>query len=207
MRTPVLFLADVALPQALLHPQGHVGRDQAPDFIHVLPRKSILPQRRLDDVIVEPKERLRRLLHARILARESGHEERVVASGVELCVDGALREHGHLVRVEAVGDAAGAVFEGEFRDETAFDDDVDLGAAGVRVRGVEAAGADEAEGHADAGADEGREDGAVGAHGVAAFAGCDGRRGWVVEVVDEVGVGGDEVDAVFGGRGEDEGLD
>ncbi len=197
----------MALAQALLHPQGHVGRDEAPDLIHVLSRKSILPQRRLHDIIVEPKERLRRLLHTRILAREPGHEERVLASRVELGVNSALREHSHLIRVQSVRDAASAVLEGEFRDQGPLDDDVDLGAPGMRVRGVEAAGADEAEGHADAGADEGGEDGAVGAHGVAAFAGCDGARGRVVEVVDEVGVGGDEVDAVFGCRGEDEGLD
>ena len=91
----------------------------------------------------------------------------------------------------------GAVFEREFGDEAAFDDDVDLGAARVRVWRVEAARADEAERHADAGADEGGEDFAVRAHGVAAFAGGDGARRRVVEVVDEVRVGGDKVDAVF----------
>ena len=106
----------MAFLQTLLHALGHVGRDQAPDLIHVLPGKRILPQSRLDNVIIEPEERLRRLLHAGIFAREAGDEDRVVAVWVELGVDGALREDGHLVRVESVGYAVGAVLEGEFGD-------------------------------------------------------------------------------------------
>jgi hypothetical protein len=67
----------------------------------------------------------------------------------------------------------------------------------VDVRRVEAAGSDEAESHADAGTDECREVLAVGFDGVAAFAGGDGARGRVQEVVDEVGVA-EEGDAVYG---------
>ena len=59
------------------------------------------------------------------------------------------------------------------------------------VRGVETAGAEEAESHGDAGADEGGEDGPVGSHGVPAFSGCDCFGGWGGEVVDEDFVGGD----------------
>ena len=202
-----LFLTNVALLQALLDPFGDIGRDEAPDFIHVLSGKGILSKRRLHDIVVEPEERLRGLLHAGILTREPSDEERVVAARVEFGVDGALREDGHLVRVELVGDAVGTVLEREFGYEAAFDDDVDLGTARVGVRGVEAAGTDEAEGHADAGADEGREDFAVCADGVAAFAACDGGRRGIVKVVDEVGVVSDEIDAVSCGGCELEGLD
>ena len=189
----------MALLQALLNPLGYISRNEAPNLIHVLSSKGILPQRGLDNIIVEPEERLRRLLHAWILTREPSHEERVIAPRVELRVDSALRENGHLVRVEFVGDAVGAVLQGEFGDEAAFDDDVDLGAAGMSVRGVETAGSDEAERHAYSGADEGWEDFAVCAHGVATFAACDGALGWVVEVVDEIGIVRDEIDSVFRG--------
>ena len=192
-----LSFADMALTQALLHPFGHVGRDEAPNFIHVLSSKSILAESGLHNIIVEAKESLRGLLDAGIFAREPSHEQRIVTARVELGVDGALRENGHLIRVESVGDTVGAVLEGEFCDQAALDDDVDLGAAGMGVRGVETTGADEAECHADAGADEGWEDFTVCADSVAALAACDGALWWVVEIVDEVGVIGDEIDAVF----------
>ena len=65
----------------------------------------------------------------------------------------ALRENGHLVRIEPIRHAADAVLEREFRDEGTGGDDVDFGTARVRVGRVEAAGAEEAEGHGDAGAD------------------------------------------------------
>ena len=197
----------MALFQALFHALGHVGRDEAPDLIDVLPSKSILPQSRLDDVVVEPEECLRRLLHTGVFTRETGDKDRIIAARVELGVDGALRENGHLVRVESVGDAVGAILEGEFCDEAAFDGDVDLGAAGMSVRGVETAGTEESHCHADTGADERREDLTIRAHSVASFAGRHCALGWVVEVVDEVGVIGDEVDAIFGGGCELERLD
>lgn len=75
------------------------------------------------------------------------------------------------------------------------------------MRGIEAAGANEAEGHADAGANESGEGVPVGADGVAAFALGYGVLGWVVEVIDEVAVVGDEIDAVFGCGGGGELLD
>ena len=64
------------------------------------------------------------------------------------------------------------------------------------VRGVEAAGPDEAERHADSRADECREVFAVGFDGVAALARGGGAWGRVEEVVDEVFVAeqGDAVD-------------
>ena len=106
----------MALLQALFHAFGHVGRDEAPDLIQVLPSKIILPKSRLDNVVVEPEECLRRLLHTRVFARETSDKDRIIAARVELRVDGALRENGHLVRVESVGDAVGAILEGELCD-------------------------------------------------------------------------------------------
>ena len=75
------------------------------------------------------------------------------------------------------------------------------------VWGVETAGTEEADCHADAGADEGWKEFTVCAHSVASFAGCRRVLGWVVEIVDEVGVIGDEVDAIFCGGCELERLD
>ena len=197
----------MAFHQACLHPFSHISRNEAPDLIHVLSSKSILPKSRLHNIIIEPKERLRSLLHPRIFTRKSSDKERVIAAGIEFRMDSALRENRHLVRVESVGDAVGTVLERELGYQAAFDDDVDLGAAGVRVWGVETAGADEAERHADSGADERWEDFPVCTYGVASFAGCHCALGWVVEIVDEVGIVGDEVDAFFCGWGELERLD
>ena len=106
----------MALFQALLHALGHVGRDKTPDLIDVLPSEIILPKSRLDNVVVEPEKCLRRLLHTRVFTRETSDKDRIIAAGVELGVDGALRENGHLVRVESVGDAVGAILEGELCD-------------------------------------------------------------------------------------------
>ena len=65
----------------------------------------------------------------------------------------ALREDGHLVLGQVVDDGRGAVLGDELGDQRALHDDVDFGGAWVHVRGVEAAGAEEAECHGDAGAD------------------------------------------------------
>ena len=77
----------------------------------------------------------------------------------------------------------------------------------MSVWGVEAAGTEEADCHADTGADEGWEDFTVCAHGVASFAGYRRVLRWVVEIVDEVGVIGDEIDAISRGGCELERLD
>lgn len=77
----------------------------------------------------------------------------------------------------------------------------------MSVRGVETAGTEEADCHADTGADEGWEDFTICAHSVASFTGCHRALRWVFEIVDEVGVIGDEVDAIFRGGCELERLD
>ena len=98
-----------------------------------------------------------RLLGARVGAGEGGDEGGILAGRVELGVQGALREDGHLVLLEPVGNDAGVVLGHHLRVDGAVDDEVELGAARVRVWRVEAAGAEEA--HRDGGvlADEGWE--------------------------------------------------
>ena len=122
-------------------------------------------------------------------------------------MDSALRKNGHLVRVESVRDAMGAVLECELGYQAAFDDDVDLGAAGVGVWCVEPAGTDKAEYHADSSPDESGKDFKVRTHGVASFAACYCALWWVVEVVNEVCIVGYEIDAFFCGGCELERLD
>ena len=71
---------------------------------------------------------------------------------------------------------------------------------------IEAAGAEEAERHADAGADQGGESFPVGANGMASFAGGGGSRWRGVEVEDVVRGIGKEIEAVFGCRSEEQRL-
>ena len=194
----------MTLLKALLHPLRHVRWNKAPDLIYIFSGKGILPQSRLHNIIIKPKERLRGLLHARIFTREPSHKERIVAARIELRMDSPLRENSHLIRVEFISDTTSAILQSKLRNEASLNHDINLRAAGMRMRGIETTGANEAKCHADAGADEGWEDFTIGTHGVATFTACDGVLGRVVEVVDEVGVVGDETDAFFGGGGERE---
>lgn len=123
-------------------------------------------------------------------------------------MDGPLGEHCHLVGGEPVFDECGPVLGDEFGAEFAFDDDVDLGGAGVCVRGVKSTRSQKAHCHADAGADEGGEGLAVGFDSVPAQTGGDGViGGGVEEVVDMVGGVGKELYPVDGGGGVLEGGD
>lgn len=108
-------LANPALLQALLHPLRHIRRNQPPKLLQIRPLKRILPQRRRHNIIIQPEESLRRLLHARVLAREPSNEKRIVASGVKLRVHCPLREYSHLIRTELVADCMRAVLERELR--------------------------------------------------------------------------------------------
>ena len=165
----------MALLQALLNTLSHIGRDDASKLLQLRSIEGVLPaERRFHNIIVQGEESLRGLLDTGVFAREARDEEGVVAAGVELRVQGTLREDCHLVCCEPVGDAICAVLEGELCDQAAFDDDVDLRAARVDVWGVETAGFEEAEGHADPRADERWAGFAICFDGVAAFAGRDG---------------------------------
>jgi len=118
-------------------------------------------QGRLNDVIPQPKERLGWLLHTRVLRSEAGHEDGLFARRVPFRVNGSLWKDGHFEFVERVYDATSAVFEREFSRKLVLDDNIDLGGAGVHMWRVDAARADKAQGHGDAGADESWEELAV----------------------------------------------
>ena len=112
---------------------------------------------------------------------------------------------GHLHRYERVGDGARAILLYELGGHAPFDEDVEFGAARVRVWGVEATRSEEADRHCSIGADERRKRYAVGANSGATEAGSGaGVRGWVEEIEDEVAVLGDHLDAVDSFRGEEE---
>lgn len=69
---------------------------------------------------------------------------------------------------QSIDDRLGAVLADELSNQATGDDDVDLGRSWVRVRCIEAAGREEAEGHAEGGTDQSWEAGAIGEDGVAA---------------------------------------
>lgn len=71
----------------------------------------------------------------------------------------------------------------------------------MSVRRVDAAGANEADGHGYVVADEGRERLAVGGNGFPAGTSCNGAGGWVLEVKLEV-CGTKKVDVIGRGSGE-----
>lgn len=116
----------------------------------------------------------------------------------------ALGEGGHLPWEEDVVDRACAVLQDEGRVHAAFDEDVDLSAAWVRVRGVEATRTEESDRHRGVGANKGRKGLAGGGDGGAARANGAGVGGRVEEIKDEVAVLGDHRDAVGGSGGEEE---
>jgi len=55
-------------------------------------------------------------------------------------MNGALVEWCHLELVDGVADGFGAVLGDHLGDEAAFDDELELGGAGVDVEGVDTAG-------------------------------------------------------------------
>jgi hypothetical protein len=163
-------LRDATLLQARLNPHRHIRRNDRLKSIQIHAiYHAIAPHRRLNNIILESEKCLYRLLHARVLIRERRHEDCRCAVGVELCVQGALWEDGHLELVHGVIHVLGAVLGCHAGHEAALDDDVELSGAGVDVGRVEAAGAEEAEGHRAARAYEGGEGVAVCFYGLATF--------------------------------------
>lgn len=152
-RPKFLCFLNPTLHQTCLHPLRHIRRNRSPELLQVLPRKRLSPNRRPDDIVLEAKEALRRLQDTRVLTRETRHKDGWCAVRVELRVQRPLREERHLVLAQVIDDRLGAVLANELGNQTAGDDDVDLGRARVRVRCVEATGGEEAEGHAEGGAD------------------------------------------------------
>jgi len=94
-----LSFADVTLIQALLHSFGHIRWNNAPELIQVCPINGVLlAKSSVLNIIVQPKESLRDLLHARILTSKPGNEECIITARVELGMHSPLRKDGHLVR-------------------------------------------------------------------------------------------------------------
>lgn len=152
----------------------NILRNDIPKLINIHPRQRLITQRSLNNMVIEPKESLRRLLDTWILIGEASDEDGALTVGVKLGMDSALGEDNALKNSCVMMDDLGAVLSDELSVEGAAHDDVELGAARVGVRRVEAAAVEEAQRHGDAGADEGREGFAVGLHRVAAGALGDG---------------------------------
>lgn len=65
---------------------------------------------------VQVEEGLGSLLDSRVFTGETSDEDSIAAGGVELGVDGTLREDGGLVLSEVVVDSLDTVLHGEFSD-------------------------------------------------------------------------------------------
>lgn len=97
--------------QALLNTVGNAGRDSSPDTIDISTINA-LTKGSAHDVIAESKGLVGDLARAEVLAVEGSNEHGVGAIGIELGVDAALVEGGHLIGIERVeNNPALAVFE------------------------------------------------------------------------------------------------
>ena len=178
-------MRNTASRQTLLRAQRERSRDGA------LERRKVIrvdlggeAERGIKDGRVEREEVLRDGARARVLGAKSADEDGGRAVVVELEVDAALGEDGALEGGEGSVLLHGeAVLEDEARlDVVARGEDEELGRARVGVGRVEAAGVHEADGGAEARADEGGEVAAVREVDLAAEAGLDARVGGGVEV-------------------------
>lgn len=200
--------------EALLHAQRNGSWDRALELRN-LGAVNRLAESSLHHIGAHGEQLVSDLAGAKVLAVKRRHEGSWCAVGVELRVDGALVEGRHLELRDGVGDDATAgrgahlgvvehaVLGEHLDDQAAGGDDLQLGGARVHVWGVEAAGPEEADGHAGAGADERGEGLAVRGDEVAALAAL-AFEGRVAEVEDELRVFREQGEAVGGGVGEEE---
>ena len=94
---------EVALLQTALHAQGHICGNQVTELLDIFSFEGeAVPDRRSDDILLQSKKGLRLLLHTRVLAGKTGHEGCGSAVRIELGVQRAEREHGHLHGLEGV---------------------------------------------------------------------------------------------------------
>ena len=162
---------EVALLQTALHAQGHVCGNQVAKFLDIFPFKGeIVPYRRPDDILLQPEKGLRFLLDARVLAGETGDESGGSAVRIELGVQRAEREYGHLHGLEGVWHRAGSVLQYELWHQAALDDQVELRTSRVRMGRIKSTGAYKANRCGGVGADQGREWHPVCADGFSALA-------------------------------------
>lgn len=201
-----LSLRNTTLGETRLDTKRDRSRNSALELINI-GTIDTLPKSSLDDLLAQRQDLLDNLSGAEVLAVEARHEGSRLAIRVELRMHAALVEGRHLVRGHRVRDQPPppvlqhAVLRHHLDDEPPGRDDLQLRRARVQVRRVEAAGVEEADGHAGAGADERGERLAVRGEEVAAFAGEAAR---LVEVEQEILVLGEDREAVARGVGEGE---
>ena len=123
-------------------------------------------------------------------------------------MDASLVEGGHLESLDSVGDDAtgavgvvDAVLGHHLGNNTALDNDLELGAAGMDVERVHAAGVETTNRHAGSGTHEGWEGLAVGRDDLTP---CTWASLGLVEVEDEVLVVGEEGEAVYSSVGDEQ---
>lgn len=144
-------LRDLALRQAHLHILRDVRRNQTAEALNIRTIKRIRKaERSSHNAPIQPKKVLRDLAGARILVIQTRHKRRRLTAIVELVVDAANREDGALEFGDVASDLGAIarshkpVLDDEAEVEGAIDDGKELGRAWMRVRGVDAAGVEEA---------------------------------------------------------------
>lgn len=145
-----------------IHHDNKSTRDNPPQLIQLLrSQKRRIPQARREHIIRHGREKgLRNLKPSLIVAVKRGRKHSLLARRVELPVRVPLREQHAGVVAQRHGDLGDVADERPVRleekgpDEGAADHGQELVPAGVEVGDVEAAGADEADGCGDVGADQ-----------------------------------------------------
>lgn len=100
-------LRNITPLQTRLHTQRDIlGHATAKQLNIAALEGKVVGEGRGEDIVVEVEQALGALLDARVLGGEARHEGRVRAVWIELGVDGALGEDGHLVLGELVADYA-----------------------------------------------------------------------------------------------------
>ena len=119
---------DTAALQAGIDAESNISRDVLAEAFNVLAvQAGDAAEGRADNSWVETEEGLSDLLDAGILVVEPGDEDSILTVWVELLVDSALREDGHLVERERVGDWRDPVLNDELSHKPATHNDVELG--------------------------------------------------------------------------------
>lgn len=196
---------NAALLEAAVNALGDVLGDVLAERLEVLAvERGDAAEGRANHSGVEVEEGLSDLLDTRVHVVKSSDENGILAVRIELLVDSALREDGHLVERESVGDRLKPVLDDEVGNEAALDDDVELGGAIVDVGSVHAARTEEAEGHGSAVSDERGESASVGNDGEAAEAVALGAGNAPVVEVENVVAGLVEESDAFLLRGSEE---
>lgn len=162
---------NTTLLQARINAQGNIRRNHGPKALDISTIQRLhATERSADNIRPQVEEALGNSLNARIGIVEASNKHGIRAVGVELDVDGALREHSHLELGQCVGDGRSAILFNKVGDEAALGNKVELRGTVVNMGSVHATGAEETDCHGGAVANEGREGLGCGGDGNAAFA-------------------------------------